>query len=125
MGTITTMAEQIEKKIEALEEKIIQLKDDLLEAEYQNNETMKANANLHKAIESGYHNNTEQYKHIMDLLEQNQQLRAENAFLKGKVEIMGRNALEKFQSLEYTIASYKQGVMWDSKLSQEVKEVVP
>ena len=86
MGTITTMAEQIEtleEKIEALEEEIIKLKDglsravdDLLEAEYQNNEMVEYNAKLHKINQDDYHRSREQYNHIMELIEENQKLRA-------------------------------------------------
>jgi hypothetical protein len=113
MGTNTTMAEQTESQFL------------LAEAEYQIKELTEYLKDKDDYIKYLQRINAEQHKHVMELLEQNEQLKAEKAFLKGKVEIMGRNALEKFQSLEYTIASYKQGVMCDFQLSQEVKEVVP
>lgn len=111
--------------METLEAEIAQLKDKLEEMEYLNESMIQQDAKLRKVIESGHRDNTELYNHSMELIERNEQLKAENAFLKMKIEIMGRNAIEKFQSLESTIASYKQGVMWDSKLPQEVEEVVP
>lgn len=72
-----------EEHIKYLEEEIIKLKDglsravdDLLEAEYQNNEMVEYNAKLVKINQDDSHRNREQYNHIMELLEENQKLRA-------------------------------------------------
>ena len=108
--------------METLEAEIAQLKDKLAEMEYLNESMIEANAKLEKINKDDLHRSREQYNHIMELIEENQKLRTENDFLKMKDEFMGRNVLEKFSSLESTIASYKQWVM--CSLPQEVEEVV-